>query len=643
MTAIPAPASLARVVPFAMAPFAMAPFAMAPFAMALLATAWSTASATAQAGKTDTKATVPWQQGGKAQQDAQGQRRAFIIQTQIDRAYKAAEKKNWDEVIRCASAILRLDSEHKEATALLAAAKAKKQGKSPSSGQLKSIIDQMVHRLAETERDSGIDAAQYLVALVHCPRLYDMQDGPLIQSPLRVIWKTRRTNGFWGATEANFQRDTAWVYQALHDLDADHFASDLTKIKASFRMRFGLKGQKLEQALKPYDPASYVKPDREGRVARLLATVAAYERTKQPDIKKRAPKYEAFQQRGLDWLLTKQSDGVWRVPGPDGKLVPDPGTTALCLAALASKPKDQRTARENEIIDQGVKFLLTVQGEDGSFSSYLPNYMTCAAVLALSRAKIPGTGEAMKKAQRFLLFLQNVEGRGYRRSNRDYGSLGYGNDRRGDLSNTQMAVEALRITGIQPEHESIQKALVFLRRLQNIPGKEGFVGTRTTSDGRKVPVRTGDDGGAAYYPGNSPAGYDETSDGTQIPRSYGSMTYALLKCYVLAGLHKDDPRLKAAMNWCLSNFTLDENPGAKPGSDEKVKYQGLFYYYLTLARALSLAEIDDIKGRDWRKELRTKLSSLQQADGSWVNERNGRWWEDNHVLCTAYALLALAE
>ena len=44
---------------------------------------------------------------------------------------------------------------------------------------------------------------------------------------------------------------------------------------------------------------------------------------------------------------------------------------------------------------------------------------------------------------------------------------------------------------------------------------------------------------------------------------------------------------------------------------------------------------------DWRAALREQLAKLQAADGSWLNERNGRWWEDRKALCTIYALLAL--
>ena len=35
-----------------------------------------------------------------------------------------------------------------------------------------------------------------------------------------------------------------------------------------------------------------------------------------------------------------------------------------------------------------------------------------------------------------------------------------------------------------------------------------------------------------------------------------------------------------------------------------------------------------------------KLINLQKADGSWANE-NGRWWEKDPVLVTAYSLIAL--
>jgi squalene-hopene/tetraprenyl-beta-curcumene cyclase len=73
---------------------------------------------------------------------------------------------------------------------------------------------------------------------------------------------------------------------------------------------------------------------------------------------------------------------------------------------------------------------------------------------------------------------------------------------------------------------------------------------------------------------------------------------------------------------------------------------GLYYYYHTMARALNVYDeptITDAQGKkhDWRVELADKIASLQKPDGSWQGEK--KWFEDNNVLTTAYAVLALQE
>ena len=166
-------------------------------------------------------------------------------------------------------------------------------------------------------------------------------------------------------------------------------------------------------------------------------------------------------------------------------------------------------------------------------------------------------------------------------------------------------------------------------------------------DGGKA-IKSGDDGGSAYAPGDSKAGNVKLPDGTEVPRSYGSMTYALLKGYLLAGLPKEDPRVEAAWGWLRKNYTLEVNPGFETSSDPAAAYQGLFYYFHTMARALDLygdEAVEDASGtaHAWRGELVGRLIALQRQDGSWVNENAERWYEGNPVLATAYALLALDE
>jgi squalene-hopene/tetraprenyl-beta-curcumene cyclase len=75
--------------------------------------------------------------------------------------------------------------------------------------------------------------------------------------------------------------------------------------------------------------------------------------------------------------------------------------------------------------------------------------------------------------------------------------------------------------------------------------------------------------------------------------------------------------------------------------------QGLYYYYQTMSKALTAANITmlklaDGKEVDWRMELGEKILSSQREDGSWVND-NGRWMESNAVLVTAYTVQSLEQ
>jgi squalene-hopene/tetraprenyl-beta-curcumene cyclase len=115
------------------------------------------------------------------------------------------------------------------------------------------------------------------------------------------------------------------------------------------------------------------------------------------------------------------------------------------------------------------------------------------------------------------------------------------------------------------------------------------------------------------------------------------MSYAGLLSYIYAQLDKNDPRVKAVYDWLCRHYTLEDNPGM--GKD------GLFYYYHTMAKALSAYGVGSIKTKDgtvvdWRKDLAKRLLDLQNGDGFWVNE-SGRWWEKDPVLVTSYAVITL--
>ncbi len=79
------------------------------------------------------------------------------------------------------------------------------------------------------------------------------------------------------------------------------------------------------------------------------------------------------------------------------------------------------------------------------------------------------------------------------------------------------------------------------------------------------------------------------------------------------------------MDWLQKNYTLDVNPGFEAAKDPSAAYQGLFYYFHTMARALDLYGTDAIVDSEapvarLARELCGRLVAMQsKIDGSWVN------------------------
>ncbi len=313
---------------------------------------------------------------------------------------------------------------------------------------------------------------------------------------------------------------------------------------------------------------------------------------------------------GLHFLRQKQAD--------DGSWSKSVGVTALGLRAFLGSHRGYNEA-DGAFVTRPVKFLLDHINPDGSISETNQNksYNTAVAVVALKDAKNPAYAEAIGKAQGFLKVHQIDEPEGYEPSHPYYGGVGYGGDERPDLSNSYMAIEALRASDLDPKDPVWAKALAFVSRSQN---------NSETNDQSFA----ANDGGFTYMPGYSPHGGSA---------SYGGMTSAGLLSLLFAGADKNDPRVQAAYNWIRANYSVDANPGAKDN-------QGLFYYYNAYAKAMKAygePEVTDSNGatHNWRNDLAAKLVSLQQADGSWVNKDSPRWWEGDPNLCTAWSVIAL--
>jgi squalene-hopene/tetraprenyl-beta-curcumene cyclase len=338
--------------------------------------------------------------------------------------------------------------------------------------------------------------------------------------------------------------------------------------------------------------------------------------------------------RGLSWLQANQStNGHWSTPD-------QPAVTALALMAFKGEPNKRYQATEPPWLKRGYGFVLGCTKPDGGIhQSNLVTYNTALSLMALLAANKPEYEPVMRKARQFLVGLQSDFDEKGKLDNVYDGGIGYGSRyEHSDMGNTLAALEALYYSKQLIEDKNLAEArdlnwaaaIHFLQNCQNLPAynKQAWV-----SDDPRYK------GGFIYYPGQSMAGSETNSaTGRVALRSYGSISYAGMLSYIYADLKHDDPRVQAVFDWLRQNYTLEENPGMGAA--------GLYFYFHTMTKALSLYGVNELELKDgrkinWRKDLAMKLINLQQKDGSWLNEQQGRWWEKDPALVTSYGALAL--
>jgi squalene-hopene/tetraprenyl-beta-curcumene cyclase len=349
--------------------------------------------------------------------------------------------------------------------------------------------------------------------------------------------------------------------------------------------------------------------------------------------------------RGLSYLSSAQKkDGSWQ---------DQPAITALVVMGMIQSG-EEGFGPKSPVVTKALNYIRSFAKPNGGiYGKYYATYSTSICVTALAQAHLPQDTDLINRAWAYLLDLQADESEGFGPQDTQYGGWGYernapeeasheGEMHRPDLSNTGFALEALHdlqqlceqqkaagspAVGASQDLQqrtglAYQHAIIFLQRCQNL---------KTTND----QPWASNDGGFVYRPGKSQAG--KTAAGGL--RSYASMTYAGLKSMVYAKLTRDDPRVQAAWHWASMHWSVKQNPG--------LGQRGLFYYYLTMARALKTygaEQVVDAKGvsHDWRTELVGQLLSVQAGNGSWAN-KNSRWMESIPDLVTAYSVLAIEQ
>jgi squalene-hopene/tetraprenyl-beta-curcumene cyclase len=349
-----------------------------------------------------------------------------------------------------------------------------------------------------------------------------------------------------------------------------------------------------------------------------------------------------------EWLVGQQdASGAWK-QGAGDKAAPSSAYTGLMVTALGNAPASQKKKYQGAV-DKGIAFLLSKVNTDGSIGegptgTFMKTYATGIALMAFASVeRTDKVANAIRGAQAYLKNNQLKEGK-------DVGGLGYGDDspsgKKGvaNLSTTGFGAEGLKASGL-PQDDDFWKIVVqFVRQCQN--NSETNTNPEFLAAMKAKGLSVGDDGSLFYSPvadaGAQKAGTRKVAD-KEVIQGYGAMTYDGIKTYLYAGLKKDSPEVKSAIDWVRKNYSVEVHPGFAFDSAQRHHLRGLYHYYLVMSRALEAYgelpfETFDGKKHDWPREIAEQLLKSVQENKMWKNE-NAAWYEGDPVLVTSYVLV----
>ena len=371
---------------------------------------------------------------------------------------------------------------------------------------LKDDIDNAMRWLRYAQdRESGSYAKSVettslvLRAMILSPRRYQKLDGPFVERALQ--WLVTRQQADGSIVDANakdpesVKRQTRFAAAALalHNDPASQPAlmKALAFIGAQNPPAEPWDDAKLPEnkdALRAAIQNSLAKRDKEGAwdgprgkeyetataamtMIRALPILTPPEAAKPAVATKPLPAFEpadrdkasASIQRGTTYLAQLADKGRYGAPGkPDARITARPGPTPVVRGRAAREARARRDRSRPHVAR------LAAEARRLDPRRTARELLTSAVDLALARRRPRRRQAGDREGAQLLVALQADEGEGYASSHRYYGGNGYGDEQRPDLSNVQMALEALSASGLEkPDNAAYKRALLVLQRCQN--------------------------------------------------------------------------------------------------------------------------------------------------------------------------------
>lgn len=352
-------------------------------------------------------------------------------------------------------------------------------------------------------------------------------------------------------------------------------------------------------------------------------------------------------QRACEWLWAQQAaDGGWHSE-TYGLMKSGQSLTPFVLHALLSVP-EETFERPDGGVENALNFIRKHTNDEGCLGradrdiADYPNHATSYAVRCLVLAGSDADIKLIERMCSYLLAQQFGPLRGITSESPRWGGWGFGSQGRPgimDVGHTRHALQALSEAG-KLNAETAARAQDFLRLIQRHPGES-----------RPQPIVPGEpegeaqdtyDGGFYFSPedvGMNKGRHQPAEDGKAAWwRSYATATCDGLLSLLAAGVASDDERVMSASKWLDARPGLDR-PAGIPADNPTPWHDAVHYYHLAVR-----AEAWSAVGRkgDWRSEIEKHLAGRQRDDGSFANDKSPMMKEDDPILCTALAVVALA-
>ena len=361
--------------------------------------------------------------------------------------------------------------------------------------------------------------------------------------------------------------------------------------------------------------------------------------------------------QAVEYLWSQQDDdGPWR-SAQYGVMRSGESLTPFVLNALVHSI-DSLSSDETGKVLLAAQFIMQHLDDEGAIGRSDPDvleypvYSTSYAVASLYRVACyekawgPGPTATMRQAaqrmQQFLIASQYQEANGFSETDVPYGGWGFNAPVRPgvvghmDLAHTRKALAALANWRDRSELEQLnQRAFKFLLLMQK--HADAIAPQPHPVEVKESEQHSTFDGGFYFSPvalSANKALYDEQN---HCWRSYATATCDGILALLAAGVAHDDPRLTAAIEWLKLHSDVDYPQGVPTDHPEPWGDAVRFYHYAVRAevyRKLNFPAED-------RARLAAAVVAQQRADGSFVNTLSPLMKEDDPLLCTALAVVAL--